>query len=457
MLSTDPQPLAVAGSPATGPGAGAGRRIRLPRCGPGRDRDNARSSIARLAVMAALVSVASVTVAPGTQAVPGTHTEAPRLPAGSVVPELDPFYTAPTDIGSYQDGELVDSREFRPRMPVAVRAWQLSYRTNDSHGNPILAVTTVMVPTTPWTGPGQRPAVSEQIPEDATGSRCAPSYGFATGTSQAGNQIAKMLGNGWAVAIPDFEGPESAFLAGPLAGHAVLDGVRAVGQFAPVGLGPDTQWGMDGYSGGAAATGWAAELQPTYAPELRFVGASMGGVPADLRVVMKNVDGGPYSGFLIGALTAGPREFPELRLDTMLNERGRADVAAAADLCVLELLFRFPFWRLAEATTVDHYREDSTLMQVLRRNSLGKVAPQFPIYNYHADTDEVVPVAQADDLVAAWRQGGTAIITARNPSGQHLFEGGRGEAPAQQFLRERFTAGAPVTDMDLDRPVPLPR
>ncbi|WP_167659943.1 lipase family protein [Nocardia mangyaensis] len=394
--------------------------------------------------------VASVVVAPATRA------EESILPAGSVVPDLDPFYRAPADIGSYRDGQLVASREFAARMPVAVRAWQLSYRTNDSHGNPILAVTTVMVPTAPWTGPGPRPAVSEQIPEDATGSRCAPSYGFATGTAQTGNQIAKMLGYGWAVAVPDFEGPESAFLAGPLSGHAVLDGVRAVGQFAPAGLGADTPWAMDGYSGGAAATGWAAELQPTYAPELRFVGAAMGGVPANLSAVMRNVDGGPFSGFLVGALVAGPREFPELRLDSMLNERGRADAAAAEDLCVLELLFRFPFWRLADATVGDQFREDSMLSQVLRYNSLGTVAPTIPIYSYHIDTDEVVPVAQADDLVAAWRKGGTAIITARIPSGSHLLVG-QSEAAAHQFLRERFTVGGPVVDVDLNRAVPLPR
>ncbi|MFI5718127.1 lipase family protein [Nocardia sp. NPDC051750] len=446
MLSTEPRSATA----ATSAGSGADRRIRSPRWGQGRVRVTVRSSIARLAGMAALVILASALVAPAVRA------EEPALPAGSVVPELDPFYAAPADIGSYRDGQLVAAREFSPRMPVEVRAWQLSYRTNDSHGSPLLAVTTVMVPTAPWTGPGPRPAVSEQIPEDATGSRCAPSYGFATGTSQAGNQIAKMLGYGWAVAVPDFEGPESAFLAGALSGHAVLDGVRAVGQFAPAGLGADTPWAMDGYSGGAAATGWAAQLQPTYAPELRFVGAVLGGVPANLSAVVQNVDGGPFSGFLVGALVAGPREFPELRLDSMLNDRGRADAAAAADLCVLELLFRFPFWRLADATVEDQFREDSTLSKVLRRNALGTIAPTMPIYNYHVDTDEVVPVAQADDLVAAWRKGGTSIITARNPSGSHLLAGGH-EAAAHQFLRERFTAGGSVVDVDLNRPVPLPR
>jgi hypothetical protein len=172
---------------------------------------------------------------------------------------------------------------------------------------------------------------------------------------------------------------------------------------------------------------------------------------------MKNVDGGPFSGFLVGALAAAPREFPEIRLETILNARGRADTAAATDLCVLDLLIRYPFWRLAEASTVDLYRDDSPLIAVLQRNSLGKVAPRMPIYNYHSDTDEVVPVAQADALVATWRQGGTQIVTGRDPSGSHLSEGGHREAAAQQFLRDRFRDGGPVAGADLDRPVPLPR
>lgn len=447
MFPIDLRPTAVATSAAKGPGAGAGRRSRLPRGGPRRDRETVRSVVPRLAVTVALAVGAAATTAPG------THAEAPAVLAGSVVPDLDPFYAAPADIGSYPDGQLVASRKVDPHMQVSARAWQLSYRTNDSHGDPELAVTTVMVPTTPWTGPDSRPAVSEQIPEDSTGTRCAPSYGFATGTSQVGNQIAHMLGKGWAVAIPDFEGPKSAFLAGPQAGHAVLDGVRAVGRFAPAELGPGTPWGLDGYSGGAAATGWTAELQPTYAPELHFVGAAMGGVPANPFTVMKNVDGGPFSGFLVGALVAAPREFPEIRLDTLLNERGHADTAAASDLCVLELLSHYPFWRLTGATTVDPYRDDSPLVEVLQRNSLGRVAPTIPIYNYQSDTDEVVPVGQADDLVAAWRQGGTTIITSRDPSGEHILEGGHREAAAQQFLSDRFTTAGPVSNIDLDRPV----
>ncbi|MGW4533193.1 lipase family protein [Nocardia sp. NPDC004340] len=396
---------------------------------------------------AAVLAMAAAAVA-----VPASAEEPPVVTV-SVVPDRDPFYASPPEIGTLTDGQVVAGREVSAKLPVAVRAWQVSYRTNDSQGNPELGVTTLLVPTAPWTGPGSRPAVSEQIPEDSTGTRCAPSYGIATGTLQSGDQIAAMLSEGWAVAVPDFEGPKSAFLTGPQSGHAILDGVRAARDFVPAGLGADTRWALDGYSGGAAATGWAAELQPVYAPELTFAGAALGGVPASLPAVMNNVDGGVFSGFLVGVLVSYQREFPEARIDELLNERGRADTAAAADACVIELLIRFPFWRLAAATAAG-YRDDPRLTELLQRNSLGGgMAPTMPILNYQSDSDEVVPVAQADDLVASWRRGGATVVTIRDANGEHAAEAGQRQATAQQFLRERLTGGGPVSDADLNRPV----
>ena len=59
-----------------------------------------------------------------------------------------------------------------------------------------------------------------------------------------------------------------------------LDALRAALASPQTGLAPNAQIGLVGYSGGAIATGWAAELAPTYAPDInaRLVGAAMGGV-----------------------------------------------------------------------------------------------------------------------------------------------------------------------------------
>ncbi|MRH91711.1 triacylglycerol lipase [Nocardia sp. SYP-A9097] len=398
----------------------------------------------RLAATTALLLLGSAT------AIPAYAQEAPTV-TNAVVPDQDPFYATPPDIASYADGAVVSSREVDIATTTPARAWQLAYRTNDSHDMPELAVTTVLVPMTPWTGAGTRPAVSIQSAEDSTGTRCAPSYTIRMGTFQDKNRVEAMLAENWAVVTPDFEGPKSAFLTGPQSGHAVLDGIRAAGRFAPAGIG-NARWGLDGFSGGAAASGWAAQLQPSYAPELGFVGAALGGLPADLSTVMANVDGTMWSGFIFGALVSYTREFPEAGIDRMLNDNGRADLARGADKCVVDLLLAFPFRHLTSATTVADSLRDPRLADALRRNSLGGSAPAMPIFNYQADTDDVVPVGQADDLVRSWRNAGAIVETIRKPQGTHVSEAGAGQLPALEFLENRFAMDGPLpVNIDRDR------
>jgi hypothetical protein len=85
--------------------------------------------------------------------------------------------------------------------------------------------------------------------------------------------------------------------AGPHAAYVTLDSVRAVkqsGNFTGIKSDPITT--LHGYSNGAMTVGWvssiprrrfrwfinflekASELQPTYAPELKIVGAALGGL-----------------------------------------------------------------------------------------------------------------------------------------------------------------------------------
>src|SRR5207237_1235757 len=77
------------------------------------------------------------------------------------------------------------------------------------------------------------------------------------------------LQRGWAVVVSDYEGPQSAFGAARMAGHGVLDGIRAAEALSGTGLtGAQTPVGLWGYSGGGLATSWAAELAAGYAPDL---------------------------------------------------------------------------------------------------------------------------------------------------------------------------------------------
>ena len=86
------------------------------------------------------------------------------------------------------------------------------------------------------------------------------------------------LTQGFAVIVPDTEGQRADFAAGPEYGMNTLDSIRAAFNSSTVGLPADARIALLGYSGGAIASEWAAEL--AYAPDVngRLIGAAIGGV-----------------------------------------------------------------------------------------------------------------------------------------------------------------------------------
>jgi hypothetical protein len=121
------------------------------------------------------------------------------------------------------------------------------------------------------------------------------------------------LSRGWAVSVPDFEGPQAAFSAGIQAGHAVIDSVRAVISFSKF-QGPDKiRYALWGYSGGALASNWAAERQVSYAPELSFAGAALGGMPSNFTQIVHTVSGGPTAAIIPYVLLGVTAQYPEAR------------------------------------------------------------------------------------------------------------------------------------------------
>jgi hypothetical protein len=402
-----------------------------------------RAAAPRAVMAAAAGALAATALAP-----PASADTVP----GSVPPDEDPFYKAPANIGSYAPGAIVASRAFTPKagnVADTANAWQVSYRTNDSHGAPELAVTSVLVPKSAWTGSGQRPVVSVQAAEDSTGSQCAPSYGLASGdlfASSAAIYAGPMLSKGWAVAMPDFEGPKSVFMAGVQAGHAVLDGIRAVRRFTAAGLPAQAPWALAGYSGGAQATGWAAELQPSYAPDVTLAGASMGGIPADPEAVARSLDGGVFSGFEAAAAVSLGTEYPEMDIGALMNDEGKQAMKDAAGKCLTDLLTSFAFKKLADYSTVPDPLAVPRVRAVLKANTLGSAAPAVPVFDYHANTDEIVPAAQDDAMVKAWCSHGATVHVVRDAIGEHALEMVVRQNDSVNFLNDRFAGKAPVND-----------
>ncbi|MTV26349.1 hypothetical protein FTX61_13130 [Nitriliruptoraceae bacterium ZYF776] len=351
---------------------------------------------------------------------------APLAVADEVLhPTVDPFYVPPEGFETAQPGDILRRREVTVSLrglPFGVgEALQLQYRTTHAQGDPSHTVATVLVPDTPWQGPGPRPLVSHQEPINALGAQCVPSYLLRKGEDEdAAAQIALMLARGWVVVVPDHEGPRHAYAAGLMAGHATLDGVRAALASGAGGLTSDSPVAFGGYSGGAIATGWAAELHPTYAPELHAVGFAVGGTPSDYELMGRYVERGPFTGIFIGAAIGLLREYPDKQ--HILNDRGREAQERLAEACVAEMALTYPFASFADFTVSDDPFRDPEILELVTENRLGAGAPTAPVFLHHGLLDEGVPYQGAVTLRDEWCANGAQVRLVTGLVTEHLLE-----------------------------------
>lgn len=391
-----------------------------------------RARLAAAVTAAAALAGGPVAAAPAASAAPG---------GAPPPPDQDPFYRPAGAIAGLPPGTVLGSRQVTVAalgVPVPVAAWQLLLTSTDTRGTAEAAVATVLLPATPVPA-GGRPLVSYQVAEDSLSTACAPSYEMRLGREAEEPLIAQALAQGWAVVVPDYEGPGSQWTAGTQAGHSVLDAIRAAERFAPAGLaGAGTAVGLWGYSGGGQATAWATELQPGYAPELRIAGAAEGGVPADIAQVARAIDGGPASGLYFGAAVGLSRAYPEIGAESFLNDRGRAAFARIGGECIDQFAREYAFQRLEDYTTVGDPLALPAVQRVVAEDRLGRRTPAAPLHVYHAALDELIPVAGVRALVAGYCAAHVAVDYREDLLSDHVSLAATGAPEAVAYLAARF-------------------
>jgi hypothetical protein len=383
---------------------------------------------------------------------------APAAAAGAPTPpSADPFYAPPSSLAAYPPGTVLRSREVtlqESSNTASSTAYQLLYRSTDAKGHPIATVTTVLLPSNP--APGARVLLAYQTAEDSLTMNCAPSYTMRGGNNGGSTQwaesgeVTQALARGWAVEVPDYEGPESEWAVGPIEGQTTLDSIRAVERFAPAELqGVRTPVAMMGYSGGSIPTLWANMLARIYAPELHLVGAASGGNVPNPIENLAQVNGSVFAGTLIGVSVAVDRAYPELDLDALLNSSGRALAAQDgrdANGCAGSVT-NAPFGTVGQYT---NYPTPQALEAVPRvkevyakLDMIGGPVPEAPAYVYNEIHDELAIIPPVDQMVASDCARGAVIDYFRDPAGEHLTGAGQYVLPALSFLSDRF-AGKPA-------------
>lgn len=366
------------------------------------------------------------------------------MPADGVVlpPSQDPFYTAPTNFAAAAPGAILRVREAPGNLTSVIAnstaAYNILYRTTDSNYNATWSVTTLLIPKTG----GKDSLLSYQIPYDSADVDASPSYAMYAGPPA---DIALALGQGWYVNVPDYEGPLAAFTAGVQSGHATLDSVRAILN-SEYGLVSDAKYAMWGYSGGALASEWAAELQVQYAPELEFAGAALGGLTPNVTSVLETVNGKIEAGLIPAGILGISVQNPAARayIVSQLKTSGPYNATkflSATNFTLVEEVGAFANEDISNYFINGNESLTNPVSTALtnRDGIMGyHGVPQMPIFAYKAIADEVSPIADTDTLVDRYCGVGANIWYQRNTVGSHTLEAVNGDARAFEFLTAVF-------------------
>ncbi|MGR4884624.1 lipase family protein [Streptomyces sp. LARHCF249] len=348
---------------------------------------------------------------------------------------------------SARPGDLVSSAPSAfhplPGQPTQTKAWKIHYRSTTADGAPNTVSGTVIVPQDGRTGP--RPLITYAVGTVGMGDSCAPSNNLPHGTAMEANLIQQLTLRGWAVVVTDYEGLGTpgvhTYTVGPSAGRAMLDAARAATRLPEAGLPADTPIGIMGYSQGGQASSWAAELQGSYAPELKVKGTATGGVPADLLKVADFNNGSFGSGLIFMAAAGQDAAFPELKLDSYLNPVGKLLVAGMKENCVAIDAIAGSFKRISDLTTRNPLDQPDWQAR-LNQSKLGRTAPAAPVYQYHALGDELIPYGVGRALRSDWCAKGANLEFDTIVIGEHVSGVITQSLAVGNWLADRFAGRA---------------
>lgn len=391
--------------------------------------------------------------------------------AATIRPETvtnDPFYDAPEDIDSYSLGDIMKTRRPPAHLQTSYlnlevkNAWQLLIRSEDSFGVPLAISTTIIEPY----NADNTKILSYQFAQDSALKNCSASYALLKGQTEdpfytqiEGIQMEWGLQNGWYVHIPDHEGPKGAFCVGPLAGKAALNSIRAALKTENLtGIDPDAEVVMWGYSGGTIPTGWAASMQPEYAPELKknLIGAAVGGWVVNVTATAEATEGTIFAGLVPSAIAGIVAEYPFLRkiVYDELPEVAINVFEGVKQMCIVPSLAGFMYTKFF--TGKHRWVRDG--YDVLRKPEVTKIinevslglndnvtAPEIPFYIYHSKKDDVVPfkpALKAFEKLCKPGAGSIELHTMEKPN--HIMGLVEGAASAFQWIEGRFNGTQPV-------------
>ncbi|MER5395992.1 alpha/beta fold hydrolase [Streptomyces sp. NPDC002599] len=346
------------------------------------------------------------------------------------------FYTPPANLPA-ANGALIRSEPLPLALslpgldgPLPGTATRLMYKSTDSNGRPVAVTGAYIEPSARWKGDGPRPLVAVAPGTMGQGDQCAASMGLEHPISLNDETVSvgyedlsiyRLLASGVAVVVTDYVGLGATdrlhtYVDRLDGGHALLDAVRAARALAGTSVTSASPVGLFGYSQGGGASASAAELQPSYAPDITLAGTYAGAPPANLTEVIKGIDGSALAGALGWSLNGFLQSDPDLQdfADAHINAAGKAALNDLSTMCVGDAILGYAFKKSTSWTTDGHSVSDlvastPALQATLADQRIGNLKPTSPVRLVTGVQDDIVPHAQARQLAVDWCRKGADI------------------------------------------------
>jgi pimeloyl-ACP methyl ester carboxylesterase len=358
------------------------------------------------------------------------------------------FYLPPDPLPAGRPGDIIRAEPVDaylvPGVRLRAQAWRVLYRSTGAVGEPTAVSGTVLVPRG---RPKARALIGYAIGTHGIGDAAAPSRLLPRGLEWEASMMAACLARGWAVAITDYQGlgtpGDHAYMVGRALGPNVLDAMRAARLVCPEQLADDGPAAIIGYSEGGAAAAWAAQLQPTYAPDVELRAVVAGAAAANVESGGESLDGSFFSFFMAYGGIGYAAAYPELELDPYLTPMSKSKIGMLRESTIVQAMLMGPRFMHADELTNPNVLELPDWRTRLRENRLGTIPPTAPVLLHHARRDQIVSFQQSLNLKADWDALGVDVRLYVTKGGMDHISGAFAGTPiALDWMAKRLGRGA---------------
>jgi pimeloyl-ACP methyl ester carboxylesterase len=354
--------------------------------------------------------VASMTVLAGcgsTAALPAT-----TMAGGSAtLSATSAFYTPPRPLPPASPGTLISSTKVTGVLgvPAGATVWRMLFHSTTIYGADEAESGYVIAPSR-LAPAGGYPIIAWAHGTSGFAAQCAPSLftdaggGFGPYLIPA---LDRYLSAGYVIAAADYQGLGVAdgvhpYLLGASEGMAVLDATRAARQLT--GLRTSGTVIIYGHSQGGQAALFAAQMAPSYAPELHVIGVVAAAPATGLSTLMAVIAtplGAQFMPYSIPAAYSWSQTYDDLPITDIFS-------AAGARFASTEVT-RGCSDQVAEAIAAHHLQPVQVFLQSAennpvvvahaRANDPGNVRTLFPMLVVQGTADRTVPPPLTDSFV----------------------------------------------------------